>query len=460
MPVTNAARDRLRQGFAFRATQRIEEAVATIDDAAALAPDDAAIALAQARIHWESWRPAAALFARVTELAPDDPNAIGGLTAALAVEGRHDAADALLQATVTRHPAWVDGHLQLAQLRHGAAADAFDRSFAAATRVVPTHLPLWLAWFRLLATARDWAGARRVLAQATAQAGRQRALDLCAIFLASESDEAATDPRLFDAAAGVDDPGLDLCRVRFWLRNARPDRAEAIALARIDGPAARTFWPYLSLAWRLMDDSRATWFDGGTAYIAATDIEMPPAERAALAATVRGLLATGRRHLEQSVRGGIQTERNLFFHHDPTIQRARGRVGTAVADYIAALPPMLPGHPLLGPARDTMLFEGSWSVLLRGDGHHAPHTHSRGWISSAFYLDLPDTAGDPDPHAGHLAFGTPPLELGLDLPPIHRVEPAPARLVLFPSTTWHATLPFATGERLTIAFDVAVPAAG
>jgi Putative 2OG-Fe(II) oxygenase len=31
------------------------------------------------------------------------------------------------------------------------------------------------------------------------------------------------------------------------------------------------------------------------------------------------------------------------------------------------------------------------------------------------------------------------------------------RLVLFPSTNWHGTLPFDEGERLSIAFDVALP---
>ena len=33
----------------------------------------------------------------------------------------------------------------------------------------------------------------------------------------------------------------------------------------------------------------------------------------------------------------------------------------------------------------------------------------------------------------------------------------PGRLALFPSTMWHGTVPFADGERLTIAFDVARP---
>ncbi|WP_373475225.1 putative 2OG-Fe(II) oxygenase [Sphingorhabdus sp.] len=33
----------------------------------------------------------------------------------------------------------------------------------------------------------------------------------------------------------------------------------------------------------------------------------------------------------------------------------------------------------------------------------------------------------------------------------------PGRLVLFPSTMWHSTIPFAAGERLTIAFEIRRP---
>jgi hypothetical protein len=39
------------------------------------------------------------------------------------------------------------------------------------------------------------------------------------------------------------------------------------------------------------------------------------------------------------------------------------------------------------------------------------------------------------------------------------VEPRPGRLVLFPSTLWHSTEPFAAGERLVVSFDVSLPRA-
>ena len=107
--------------------------------------------------------------------------------------------------------------------------------------------------------------------------------------------------------------------------------------------------------------------------------------------------------------------------------------------------------------RAPIRFAGSWSVRLTGEGFHVNHVHPAGWISSAFYVALPEAAMGGEAHAGWLSLGEPQAELGLDLPPIRLIEPRPGRLVLFPSTMWHGTRPFATGERLTVAFDVASP---
>jgi hypothetical protein len=123
--------------------------------------------------------------------------------------------------------------------------------------------------------------------------------------------------------------------------------------------------------------------------------------------------------------------------------------------YVAALPPIDPRHPLLSTSRNQLLFAGAWSVRLHAQGFHVCHTHPMGWISSAFYVALPHDLG-PAP-AGWLQPGAPPSDLRLNLPPYAQIEPRPGRLVLFPSTMWHGTVPFNDGERLTIAFDIAVP---
>jgi hypothetical protein len=98
---------------------------------------------------------------------------------------------------------------------------------------------------------------------------------------------------------------------------------------------------------------------------------------------------------------------------------------------------------------------GGW---LRGAGHHTNHIHPQGWLSSAFYVSVASQELMGPAPAGWLALGEPPAELGLDLPPLRMIEPKPGRLVLFPSIMWHGTVPFAGGERLSVAFDVAPPA--
>jgi Putative 2OG-Fe(II) oxygenase len=255
--------------------------------------------------------------------------------------------------------------------------------------------------------------------------------------------------------ADIADPGLDIARIRHALRLGDTARASTVAERHIGTANAAIFWPYLSIIWRLTGDSRAAWLDGNPPPIRIFDLDFTTSELADLAATLNRLHTAKAPYPEQSVRGGTQTNGQLFFHHDPAIQKARAKVTAAIADYIAGLPPPDATHPLLAPPRDQpVMFEGSWSVRLAAQGFHSRHTHTRGWISSALYVALPKLDMPP---AGWIEFGAPPPELGLDLPADTQVEPKPGRLVLFPSTLWHGTVPFDDGERLTIAFDVRVP---
>jgi hypothetical protein len=133
----------------------------------------------------------------------------------------------------------------------------------------------------------------------------------------------------------------------------------------------------------------------------------------------------------------------------------REAIRAAVEQHAAQLPPHDPGHPLLRVPRGPIRFAGAWSVRLHAGGRHSNHVHPQGWLSSAFYLVLPPDLGQQE--AGLLTLGEPHEQLGLDVGPTRTVEPKPGRLVLFPSTMWHGTRPFGSGERITVAFDVAVP---
>jgi Flp pilus assembly protein TadD len=162
-----------------------------------------------------------------------------------------------------------------------------------------------------------------------------------------------------------------------------------------------------------------------------------------------------RRPLGQSLRGGSQTERNLPASH-PVIAEFFEMLDAPIRDYIASLSDLGADHPTARRARGGYRISGSWSVQLQPGGFHLNHVHPAGWVSSAYYVELPAMQEDAS-RAGWLAFGEP----GVAIPGLHAdhfVRPEPGMLVLFPSYMWHGTVPFsATGRRLTAAFDV-VPA--
>jgi len=203
-------------------------------------------------------------------------------------------------------------------------------------------------------------------------------------------------------------------------------------------------------------DPRGEWLEGDPRFVGVYDIadRLPPLGE--LADALRRLHIMRGEHLDQSVRGGTQTDGNLFHRTDPIIARVREAICETIAEHVAHLPVADENHPLLSPRRDSIRFSGAWSVRLSGGGHHANHVHPYGWISSALYIVLPPDMGEAE--AGFLTLGEPQAQLKLDLPPSRVVEPKPGRLVLFPSWMWHGTRPFGAGERLTIAFDVAIPA--
>jgi len=296
-----------------------------------------------------------------------------------------------------------------------------------------------------------------VLAEGRTLFGYLPEFDAAEANVAAESGEDDLAERLFAAAAKIDDPGTRIAHVRHCLRTGRIAQAEAIAVPLTRGPAAATAWPYLSLIWRLTGNMRSGWLDGEPPCIRQFDLPFPPTELERLAAYLRRLHTTIHHPAEQSLRGGTQTEGSLLLRTDPELAVARKLILDAVRSYVDALPPFDGNHPLLGTPRATLRFAGSWSVRLAAQGFHVCHTHPLGWISSALYVSLPDPASLGTPPAGWLELGAPPPDLRLDLPAYAQIEPKPGRLVLFPSTMWHGTVPFDDGERLTIAFDIGTP---
>lgn len=157
--------------------------------------------------------------------------------------------------------------------------------------------------------------------------------------------------------------------------------------------------------------------------------------------------------LSQSVRGGTQTSWDLRFSENAVIQAFFAAMRPLIDDYISKMPKQA-GHPLHSRKSEDFYFSGGWSVLLKAQGYHVNHIHPDGWLSSAFYVDVPDSVENQQNKSGWLNFGTPPFAV-TGLKPNLDIQPVPGRLVLFPSYLWHGTRPILEGEtRLTLPFDI------
>ena len=444
---------------ALRQQQHYIEADALLSKASVQFPANAPLAFMHAQTRYELGDPAADLFRRALQLDPANQHVARNLALALISEDRRDEARTLLHAGLARDPGWMDGHKALATLEWTSGnRDIFSASLATACRTQPSNPALWLGWFRNLAQARDWPGALAVLSEAERHLGATPAILVSRMFVAVESG-ASDAAALIEATAQFRGDVSSLCRIRHALREGDPDRAEAEALPLTAGPSAMLYWPYLSLAWRLQGDERAQWFDRPEQLIRTFDCGWSAAELAELADVLRALHTAAEPYLEQSVRGGTQTDRSVLLRREPVLQRIKARLLELIRDYVGGLPPADPAHPQLGAPRGDLLIEGSWSVRLASQGYNVPHTHAMGWLSTAFYVALPGPVELGTPPAGHIAFGQPPAELGLALEPYRTIAPVPGRLAVFPSSMWHATVPFDQGERLVIAFDIRRPAA-
>lgn len=440
-------------GLLYRALDRHAEALDALSRAARLAPDDASITHGIAQTSAEAGRDAVDLFERAHRLDPANGALLLGKAAAQFAAGDGARAVEALEAILVRAPGWIEGHEGLARLRAmNGDADRAPASLMQALNAYPGDRDLWRALILLLSRAERYPEMLAAIRQGRAAIGSDGFFDANEAVALSETGDTARADALFARVAGLGDPGIAVHQVRHWMRSGRVEQALPLIEQGIADPSAPGMWPYAAAAWRMTGDPRWQWLEGDPRLVSVIDLSdrLPPLDR--LAEVLRGLHQARGAPLDQSVRGGTQTDGMLFHRLEPEIRALRAAVVEAVANHIAQLPAIDPHHPTLRHRRDRPArFAGAWSVRLTDGGSHANHVHPFGWLSSALYIALPQA----DP--GWLTLGAPQAELGLDLPPLRRIEPRPGQLVLFPSTMWHGTEPFERGERLTVAFDVAPP---
>lgn len=450
-----SARLWLNVAVAARSLGRLEEAAEATDRTLEIAPDAAKALRLRAQLAIDLGRPAVHLFRKARDVDPDNPEAVRGEAAALLVEGRRDEAIALIEERLAADPGWYDGHHMLAQIRWQAnEGEAFVRSYREALRRRPRDVRLWCDYGIVSARAFGQEAMLPIVGEARRAAGDDPMFDALEANAHAELGALDRARPLYGRLANREEPQFALPMLRFLIRAGAFDEAQARGMRLVRAGHGPEAWPYVAIAWRMMDDPRWLWLEGERDLPQVFDLDALKPELPALAERLRSLHRWQVHPFEQSLRGGTQTDNVLFAREEPEIRSLVGHIRRAVREYIEGLPPPDPDHPVLSRPRGSFRFTGSWSVRLSGSGFHINHYHNEGWISSALYVALPEEIGDDRQH-GWLTLGEPPAELGLDLPPVKLVKPEPGRLALFPSIMWHGTRPFSAGERLTVAFDVA-----
>jgi tetratricopeptide (TPR) repeat protein len=256
-------------------------------------------------------------------------------------------------------------------------------------------------------------------------------------------------------------PDQRVSYVRALLACGRADEAvrqaeQAIVLTPFNQRAIA----YLALCWRMVGDERDAILNDYERFVQAYDVPVPAAFRNSaefneqLNAVLQSLHLGKRHPPEQTLRGGTQTFGDLFDRSEQEIADLARGVTQCIREYISTLPSHA-SHPLLSRRRFDFGFAASWSVRLAPCGYHTMHVHPLGWISSAYYVQVPPEIRDTDAHGGGIKFGEPDIDLGAQGAARRLIRPAVGRLVLFPSYMWHGTVPFeAGGARTTVAFDV------
>jgi tetratricopeptide (TPR) repeat protein len=449
---------------------RRDETLAVLDAALANAGDARAQRLvridrAGALHHGGRTDEAVAEFAALRGEAPLPASALAAWAQAHFEAGDLTSAERVLRDAIAAQPGDPRHHRTLANVHWMSGRDigACVTDLVEAIAARPADWGLRETHAMLLAAMGDLAGAEQVVRAALAEAGEHMPLYSALGFV--QDEQGRIDAAVATLAHAMTLAPDDEARSRFAHALLRAGDGEH-ALAIIEellrrAPLDQIHRAFQAMAWRMLGDPRFGAHYDVARFVRAVDLAPPPgfasmeAFNAALGARLDGLHRLAAHPLNQTLRHGTQTGRDLTEESDPVIRAFLEIAKTAVLGFVADLQDD-PAHPFLARKSGDVRFAGAWSVRLRPGGAHVNHVHPKGWISSAYYVRVPQPRTADAAHAGWLKFGEPRLPMP-GCAPLHWIEPKPGRLALFPSYMWHGTEPFDHDDRLTIAFDM-VPA--
>ena len=379
---------------------------------------------------------------------------------------RVEEAEKAFAAAVAADPRHSEAQANLARVRYMRGDPQFARDIAATVANNADDLPLSLLHAAILRRAGDLPRAESLLRDLGARLGSSAAVRtaLAAVLHESGELEEAEAEAMEAAADQPNDSAILESLVSILLARGRPDDAMPFIMTqRARNPHHQGWLAYESTAARQLGSPRYRELCDYDHLIRLYDIETPAGWSSMSELNDALVKALAARHrfashpLDQSLRNGSQTARSLLTDPDPAI-RAVLQAFQGPIEHYRNLIGRDPGHPLSARNSGATTYTGAWSVQLRREGFHVNHFHPKGWISSAYYVSVPQEVEDKMLRSGWLKFG----ETRYPVPGATTerfVQPRAGRLVLFPSYMWHGTNPIHGGlPRTSIAFD-AIPTA-
>lgn len=380
-------------------------------------------------------------------------------------QGDFEKADVGYRTVIGMNPEYIDAHVSLNNLywEHD-KTDLYGKSYGVALQSAPDNATLCEHHIKALEQSGRADEAKQCLHDYLFRHPKHAGLlRLRARSLENAGDYDAAREAYRDAlnhAESDTDLRIDAARNAIKLANFKHAQEHLDAALKI-APDNQEVLAYQGLVWRQTDKTRYDWLNDYDQYVKAFILETPDGYNdlghflTELADALKTIHTAKRAPIDQTLRGGSQTHGLLLDRQEPAIQALKTALAQKVSDYIDQLPDD-PSHPLLRRKSSHFDFSASWSVWLRRDGFHVNHIHSMGWLSSAFYVQVPEmTEVEDTAREGWIKFGESGLHLGDHDSPEKMVKPQAGMLVLFPSYMWHGTIPFSReADRITAPFDV------
>ncbi len=493
--------DALRNlGLCYLESDRFEDATNCFRRCLEIRPDDAAAWLGQGTVHQRqnNFEAAIPCCEKALELRPDYADAHHNLGVCLRMKQRpraalshyetarrlgldraelyHNLGNALIdtrdaggaidayRAALERNSGDLDSHRNLNSLLwQQDLMEDYLKSYQDALDKHPGAVQLRLAYAMALNQQEAFEDAERVLTQGLRHSAESSELKSLLAYTLEGQRRWADALQVHAAAVNMSGsiPNHRISYARALLACQRPDEAlQQAELGAVQMPFDQRALAYLGLCWRMLGDERDEILNDYEKLVSAYDVPVPAqfanaGEFNESLTAVLGPLHIGKRHPpEQTLRGGSQTSGDLFLRGEAEIKELVASLKQCIREYIEQFPRDRE-HPLFSRRSENFDFAASWSVRLGRCGYHTMHVHPLGWISSAYYVQVPPEIIDSDTRGGGLKFGEPDIDLGAEGAARRAIQPAKGRLVLFPSYMWHGTVPFESDEpRMTVAFDV------